>query len=260
MQHVATCLSDSPTYNSTPAKGTEYAFVSFENAIPSPYIIAADIESENVDCRQVCGFCDAKLYYLNDKDEMIKVVKDCDHPKESFRSCELCTLKILRLRKDAVAACERNHHTITKEGVDVCDPCQKKLTQKEDSVIHDSTHVLPCNVCPPEESQYCIHSATQKMKSLTPLIYSLVVFDNVKRKVRSTVTYGGANAVQDFFEYLDELRPALEAEHAARAQKFPDVNKIWSRKKIELYKKRNTKCWNCFKGVSFYYVRIHSLP
>ena len=78
-------------------------------------------------------------------------------------------------------------------------------------------------------------------------LYSIVVFDNVKREVRSTVTYGGADAVTDFFEYLDKLRPALEAEHAARAQRYPDITQIWKRKKIDNYKKRNKKCWNCLR-------------
>lgn len=233
-----------------PKKGSTYSFVNFENAVPSPYIAIADIESENIDCDAVCGFCDAKLYYENDKNEMIRILRSCTHPKEAFRSCDLCTLKVLRLRKEAVMACERDQHVITKEGIDVCDVCEKKLSQKEDAIIHDSTHVLPCAVCPSEESQYCIHSGTRKMRSLSPLIYSIVIFDNITRKVRNTVSYGGQNAVEDFFNYLDQLRPTLEAEHAARAQKFPEIEKIWTRKKIDLYKKRNTRCWNCLKELA----------
>ena len=170
-QHTATCLADSPTFTTTPKKGSTYSFVNFENAVPSPYTLVADIESENIDIKRVCGFCDAKLYYLNDKNEMKKVLKSCTHPKEAFRSCDLCTLKILRLRKEAISACRKQHHVIMKEGAGVCGDCEKKLSQKEDAIVHDSTHVLPCSVCPTEDAQYCIHSAAQKMRCLIPLIY-----------------------------------------------------------------------------------------
>ena len=250
IQHVDSCLKDTPTYQSMPKKGSQYTFVDFQNAIPSVYSLMCDLESENIDCKRACGFCDAKLYYETDKDQMIRILRDCDHPKEKFRSCEHCTLKILRLRKEAVSTCKKNNHIITKEGIDVCNDCEKKLSQKEDSVKHDSTHVVPCSVCPSQETEYCIHNSTQKMRSLSPLIYSVVVFDNVKRQVRNTATYGGPNAVGDFFAYLDELRPTLEAEHAGHCQRFPDINKLWRKKRIDLYKKRHNKCWNCFKELA----------
>ena len=168
---------------------------------------------------------------------MIRILRDCDHPKEKFRSCEHCTLKILRLRKEAVSTCKKNNHIITKEGIDVCNDCEKKLSQKEDSVKHDSTHVVPCSVCPSQETEYCIHNSTQKMRSLSPSIYSVVVFDNVKRQVRNTATYGGPNAVADFFAYLDELRPTWKLSMLDAVNDFLISTNFGGRKELIFIKK-----------------------
>ena len=216
IQHVDTCLKDNPTFYSLPAEGSEYTFRNFENAIPSAFTIICDLESENIDRKFVCGFCDAKLEFETDRENAIKIWKNCDHPKERFKSCSTCTLKVLRLRKQAVITCEREQHLIQEDGVDVCKECEKKLKKNEDRVIHDTTHVIPCQICSESESQYCIHGGSQTVRTLAPLIYSAVVIDNITGRVRSTTTYGGENPITDLFEYLDDLRPTLEAEHGAR--------------------------------------------
>ena len=246
IKHVAICLRDTPTFHSMPKSGSKYSFHNYENALPSPYTVFCDTEADITLMKDSCDECDAKLQFENTREGMIKILKECNHEKNLFRSCSVCNLKVLEIRKKAKIRCQNEGHIKENDHIDFCDVCNEKIKIDEDSIIHDSTHVIHCKLCD-SKKDYCIHGGSEKVKSLSPLIYSLVVIDNIYETVERTVTFGGDDPISDFFACLDDLRPELEEKHLIRSQKYPDLNKIMSRKEIEEYKCKHNFCWNCKK-------------
>lgn len=244
IKHTSTCLRDTPTYHSMPKANSKYSFHNYANALPSPFTIICDTEADIRLMKDLCDECDAKLQFENTREGMIKILKDCDHEPNRFRSCTTCNLKVLEIRKKAEINCQHEGHTKENENLDTCNVCNERLQKNEDAIIHDSTHVIPCSVCT-HEKDYCIHAGTEKLKTLYPLIYSLVVIDNIYDKIERTVTFGGKDPIGNFFNFLDDLRPELEEKHYNRCQTFPDLYKIMSRKEIKEYKSQNDFCWNC---------------
>ena len=251
MKHVATCLRDNPTFHSMPKANSQYSFHNYENAIPSPYTIFCDTEADIKLMKSLCDECDAKLQFENTREGIVKILKDCNHEKNRFISCSTCNLKVLEMRKKARIRCQHEGHNKENEHIDFCDDCHEKIKIDEDSIIHDSTHVIPCNICD-SEKDYCTHGGTEKLKTLSPLIYSLVVIDNIYEKVEKTITFGGDDPIADFFECLDTLRPELEEKHNNRCQNFPDLYKIMPKKEVEEYKRRKHFCWNCKTRIYHY--------
>ena len=94
-------------------------FHNYANALPSPFTIICDTEADIRLMKDLCDECDAKLQFENTREGMIKILKDCDHEPNRFRSCTTCNLKVLEIRKKAEINCQHEGHTKENENLDI---------------------------------------------------------------------------------------------------------------------------------------------
>ena len=243
-KHIATCLSDYPTYYEMPPKNSHYKFKNKKNVLPKPYICYADLETKNVSKHNVCHICDALLETEIDEENIQRIVKGCNHPKLPYKSCAECSVIILNIQESMKKLCVKNNHEkISKEDV-LCEECEKIFIMKKDEKIHTHTNMIECGICI-DDKDYCSHSCSEKLRQLSPLVFSITVIDNITKDVFSSYTYGGQDCIQRFYESLETLYDELSTVHENRCQNYPSARDMNTSSEIKDYRKKHSKCWVC---------------
>ena len=123
-QHVTTCLSDHPTFYEMPPRDSQYLFRRWKNALPEPFICIADIETSTLPIERVCQQCNAVIATEVNEENIMKIVKSCNHPKLQHQSCPECLNKIKTKMKAAKKICiDRKHARNNDE--ELCTECHK---------------------------------------------------------------------------------------------------------------------------------------
>ena len=118
------------------------------------------------------------------KDDVQNECKTRNHTPNPLLSCPQCYIKSLNIQKTRRNQCIRKKHTTRKitdtSQVIGCEPCELKLKKKLEKLKHSRECREGCPECVGRDR--CSHSNTELLTRLDPIMYSVVVYDNIKKR------------------------------------------------------------------------------
>ena len=225
-EHVDSCTDTNETERKMPYYPL-FKFKNYKNIHRTRFIAFLDFETTNTPVPLLCISC---YHFYTEALSLAKkkhIVNNCQEQKHipcPANGCPICEKTYFTIQKNFSIKCKDLHSTKQKTKLSLCDNiCYKNFIKQVNKISHIETCAENCQDC--GGSKKCGHISTNHIVRLDPIMYCLIIYDQLYEKVKNVIKYAGIDCVSHLLDYLDQNTENFETKMIGKYHEIPEITK-----------------------------------